>query len=91
MSEPAGISWVELLTLMVHGPDPSVRGVLHSFEGRRPAQGIGWVAMAGDPLPVFAGTGIPEEDDENVGTGCGSGGQAGGCGSASWTESPTSS
>jgi hypothetical protein len=65
MSVPAGISWVELLILMVHGPDPSVRGVLHSFDGTDSSRGqVGWTALGNEPWPVFAGTGIVEEDGE---------------------------
>jgi hypothetical protein len=65
MSELAAISWVELLTLMVHGPDPSVRGVLRSLDGTDASRGqVGWTALPGEPRPVFAGTGIAEEDGE---------------------------
>ncbi|HEV2885575.1 MAG TPA: hypothetical protein VGX49_01575 [Jatrophihabitans sp.] len=56
MTTPGAISWVGLLTLMVDGPDLPVRGVISSREGTDPSQhGFGWVAFAGEPLPVFAG------------------------------------
>jgi hypothetical protein len=68
MDESAGISWVELLNLMVHGPDPSVRGMLRSFDGTDGSrQYFGWSAVAGEPRPVFAGTvaaGAAEQDGE---------------------------
>ena len=44
-----------------------MRGVLHSYQGSQPEQGVGWVAMAGEPMPVFAGIGIAEEDGERTG------------------------
>jgi hypothetical protein len=51
-------SWVALLTLMVHAPDPepTIRGAIRSWPGDDESAGyFGWTAMAGDPLPVFTG------------------------------------
>jgi hypothetical protein len=56
MSEPS-ISWVQLLTLMVHGPDsePTVRGVITSIGGDHH---VGWARLENEPDPVFAGAGL---------------------------------
>jgi catechol 2,3-dioxygenase-like lactoylglutathione lyase family enzyme len=51
-------SWVELLTLMVHGPEsePTVRGLIRSWPGSDQHHGsLGWYATAGSPRPSFAG------------------------------------
>ena len=51
-------SWVELLTLMVDGPSPAAHCAqpIRSYVGDDESGGnCGWTALAGDPLPVFAG------------------------------------
>jgi predicted enzyme related to lactoylglutathione lyase len=51
-------SWIELLTLMVHAPDPepTIHGAIRSFAGRDETKGwFGWHSYGNDPLPVFAG------------------------------------
>jgi hypothetical protein len=57
-SPPEPPSWVALLTLMVHAPDPepTLRGAIRSWPGEdERAQAYGWTAFAGEPLPVFTG------------------------------------
>lgn len=52
------LSWVALLTLMVHAPDPepTLRGAIRSWPGEEErAQAYGWTAFAGEPLPVLTG------------------------------------
>jgi len=61
-------SWVALLTLMVHGPDPepTVRGAIRSWPGDDESAGyFGWTATAGDPLPVFTGV-RPDSTDQRA-------------------------
>ena len=56
------ISWVGLLTLMLDGPalEPTVRGVLQSFDGDEPGRhDLGWVVTRGEPAPVFAAADRP--------------------------------
>ncbi|MGI8695684.1 MAG: hypothetical protein ACR2JQ_03405, partial [Mycobacteriales bacterium] len=56
-------SWVELLTLMVHGADPTVRGVIRNRDGTDGRVVVGWTAFAADPLPVATGAGGGPDDD----------------------------
>jgi hypothetical protein len=54
VSEPNLPSWVELLTLMVDGPEPepTVRGAIRSRPGADQDHGaIGWYAYAGPGVP----------------------------------------
>ncbi len=56
---PEPPSWVELLTLMVHGPDsePTLRGAIRSWHGdQETTEQLGWVAYSGEPPPVFTGS-----------------------------------
>jgi hypothetical protein len=55
VADSGTLSWVELLVLMVHGPqpEPTVRGAIRSTE---PADVDTYWASAGDTLPVPAGT-----------------------------------
>jgi hypothetical protein len=48
-------SWVALLTLMVHGPDPepTIRGAIRSDSGGDAS--VGWIAYSGGHVPVIAG------------------------------------
>ncbi|MEO6700213.1 MAG: hypothetical protein ABI140_00030 [Jatrophihabitantaceae bacterium] len=53
-------SWVQLLTLMVHGPsiaaEPTVQGLIRSVDGADPSrQHFGWTSFGGQPPPVVAG------------------------------------
>jgi len=60
-------SWVALLTLMVHPPEPepTVRGAIRSWPGEDESAGyFGWTAMAGDPLPVFTGLRLIADEQE---------------------------
>lgn len=59
MSERETPSWVQLLTLMVHGPDPepSVRGAVRARPGS--TQELGFETSHGQPLPVLAGVRSP--------------------------------
>jgi hypothetical protein len=59
MTDKTPPSWVQLLILMVDGPDPepTVRGVIRSDDGNDDnRRHVGWATMAGQPIPVFAGT-----------------------------------
>lgn len=53
------ISWVQLLSLMVHGPvpEPTVRGAITSRDGNYERH-AGWARLETEPDPVFAGTGL---------------------------------
>lgn len=62
---PEPLSWVGLLTLMAHAPDPepAVRGRIRSVDGRDDSRGhVGWAATAGEPRPVFASVRPPGHD-----------------------------
>ena len=60
MGQPGGISWDQLLTLMVHGPDPEppVRGTIVDWPGEH----FGAVPLP-RPYPVLAGTGLRTRED----------------------------
>lgn len=59
-----GISWVQLLTLMVDGPDrePAIRGAISCWDGEK-VRAVGWTGYEKDPDPVFAGIGLDTGDD----------------------------
>ncbi len=59
MSEADGIAWVQLLTLLVHGPDPTVRGTIGCWDGDR-QRAVGWT---GYQPPVFPGVGLATGTD----------------------------
>jgi len=64
---PEPPSWVVLLTLMVHGPDPepTIRSAIRSRPGREEGTGsFGWVAYGDEPLPVFAGVRLNASPEE---------------------------
>lgn len=46
-------SWVNLLTLLVHGPTVPVRGLLRTIEGED--ETLGWFAWSGEEPPIVAG------------------------------------
>ena len=52
------ISWSELVTLMVHGPDLPTRGRLRHTEGASSTGGIGWVRTYRAPVPPPFATGV---------------------------------
>ena len=54
MTIPEPPSWVNLLTLMVHGPDLPVHGVLRSV-GEDEYSEMGWMASSPQDMPAFAG------------------------------------
>jgi hypothetical protein len=58
MKESGTLPWVQLLTLMVDGPDPepTIRGAIRSFDGTDEGRGhFGFASSGGEPGPVFAG------------------------------------
>lgn len=64
---PEPPSWVALLTLMVHGPDPepTLRGAIRSWPGEGPrAQEFAWVSFVNQP-PVLTGVG-PSVDERKA-------------------------
>jgi hypothetical protein len=59
---------VQLLTLMVDGPDPepTIHGAIRSFDGTDESRRyFGWAAFANEAPPVFAGAGLGSEDEES--------------------------
>lgn len=69
-TDPEPPSWVALLTLMVHGPDPepTLRGAIRSWRGdEERARTFGWFTLGNEPLPVL--TGIRPRTDERKAAG----------------------
>src|SRR5690349_2310405 len=64
MSGSVEIPWVQLLTLLVHGPDPepTIRGAISCWDGEE-LRAVGWTRFDGEPEPVFAGSGLAPGDD----------------------------
>lgn len=63
MNVPEPPSWVALLTLMVHGPDATLRGAIRSREAAEGEESEGWFAWGRENIPVFAGARSNAPDD----------------------------